>query len=149
MFPQQWRTVSRSCRKMFILIHMDKCRIKHAFQFKLFIKRFCNIDNLKIRLRSSSDDHLRTLSCRNKPRRIPIDCYLILILSHLALHKTHRRQYIFSILMWSKLFKSFCCRKLQIHAHPVCQKSCSLYQFLIRSWNCLYMNVSLKMELCP
>lgn len=37
---------------------MDKRRIKHAFQFKLFIKRFCNIDNLKIRLRSSSDDQL-------------------------------------------------------------------------------------------
>src|SRR5699024_5949756 len=144
VLPQKRRPASVVRTQVSVCVHSDKCRVKDSFQVKSAVKCLGRIQDLVIRFRRSSYDHLRALSRGDKAWRLLIQRDLLSVFRCLLLHKPHRSQYILSGLMRSKKPQSLCSRKFYIDAHAVGQESCETDQPLVSPRYRFHMDVSLK-----
>ena len=68
---------------------IDESRVEDSLKIELLIEILSNAYNLIIVLRSSTDDHLCTLPCRNELRGMAVEGDFVLILCDPILYHTH------------------------------------------------------------
>ena len=144
VFPQK-RGASRQCRQILVLVHFYKSGIEHSLQFKFLIQTLGHIQDLIVRLRRGTDDHLGSLTAAHKLGRMTVYHQLLFVGMNASLDLPHRSQDIFPVLIGCQRFQSFRSGKLQIHAHPVHQKTQPLYQLRISTRNGLHMYITVEM----
>ena len=99
---------------------------------------------MKIILRGSADDQLRTLSGRSEFGRMTVFNKFLLILDISALDLPHRRQNGFFTFVRSKELQSALGREFDIYAQTVCQQPQLFYQFRRSAGNGLCVDIPVE-----